>query len=104
MLSCTFFPLKSGMPSSQSVGAIYLVYSKPASFVTKAIPTGGTEEETFVLPYAHCWNELAYISNNHLLWKINPYIAEALTWGHLELPVPKGSFFDVSEGWAIRIE
>lgn len=74
------------------------------SFVTKAIPIGGTEEETFVLPYFHCWNELAYISNNHLLWKINPYIAETLTWGHLELPVPKGSFFDVPEGWAIRIE
>lgn len=73
------------------------------SFVTKAIPLGGAEEETFVLPYAHCWNELATISNRRGLWRINPYIREILTWGSLDLPVPKGSFFDAPEGWAIRI-
>lgn len=73
------------------------------SFVTQAIPLGGSEVETFVLPYAHCWNEIALIENNQMHWKINPYIKEALTWGPLELPVPKGSFFDAKEGWAIRI-
>ena len=72
-------------------------------FVTKAIPVDGTEEESFVLPHALCWNELAFIENNGLLWEINPYIKKVLAWGPLELPVPEGSFFDVKEGWAIRI-
>lgn len=74
------------------------------SFVTKAIPVGGSEEETFVLPYARLWNELAHISNNHLEWIIRYDYAQILSWGSLDLPVPKGSFFDVPEGWAIRLD
>lgn len=73
------------------------------SFVVKAIPVNGSEEETLVLPYARCWNEVAFASNNSFPWKVNPYMKNLFKWGPLELPVPKGSFFDVSEGWAIRL-
>lgn len=73
------------------------------SFVTKAIPLGGTEEETFVLPYARCWNDVAFAANNHLPWSLKSYLKKIFKWGPLNLPVPKGSFFDAPEGWAIRI-
>lgn len=74
------------------------------SFVVKAIPVGKTEVETIVLPYAHCWNEIAFASNNSLPWTVNRYMKKLFKWGPLELPVPKGSFFDASEGWAIRLK
>lgn len=79
-------------------------YDGVPSFVLKAIPEGSTEEETFILPYAHCWNETAYIQNNHLKWTINPYIKDMLTWGPLSIPDLEGTFFDAAEGWAIRLE
>lgn len=74
------------------------------SFIVKAIPVDGSDEETIVLLYARCWNEVAFASNNQFPWKINPYMKNLFKWGPLELPVPKGSFFDVPEGWAIRFE
>ena len=72
------------------------------SFIIKAIPVNGTEEETFVLPYERCWNEVAVASNNNLPWQVNRYMKPLFKWGPLELPVPKGTYFDVPEGWAIR--
>ena len=74
-----------------------------ASFVVKAIPLWGEEEVTIVLPYNRCWNEIAYAQNNSIPWQINPYMKPLFSWGPLNLPVPKGSFFDSKEGWAIRI-
>ena len=66
------------------------------SFVVKAVPVGGTEEETIVLPYERCWNDVAIASNHSIPYKINRYLKPLFKWGPLNLPLPKGSFFDAA--------
>ena len=78
-------------------------YEGIPSFVVKAIPLGEENEVTIVLPYARCWNEIAFAQNNSMPWKVNPYMKPLFSWGPLNLPVPEGSFFDSKEGWAIRL-